>query len=201
MMKPLILLVSLCAATLMACNDEFTPKPKAYARIDLPEPNYIAPNTETWNCPYYFEASRLSYLTVDPRHKQQNCWYNVYYPSLKATVYLTYSPLHGNLSDQIEDSRKLAMKHIGKATQINESTVENDSNHVYGIVYEFRGETASDMQFFLTDSTSHFLRGSLYFGVKPNKDSLAPVIEYVKEDIRHMIQTFKWLEPAAINPL
>ena len=197
MIKPFFIASILLTLVLTAWEDEYAPKPKAYARITLPEPAYIAPNEATWNCPYFFEASRISYLTVDPRHKQQNCWYNIYYPSLKATIHLTYSDLDGNLSNQIEDSRKLAMKHIGKATQINESLVENDSMRVYGIVYEFRGETASDLQFFLTDSTHHFLRGSLYFNVKPNKDSLAPVIDYVKEDIRHMIQTFSWKNDSA----
>ncbi|MDP4963484.1 MAG: gliding motility lipoprotein GldD, partial [Salibacteraceae bacterium] len=80
-----------------------------------------------------------------------------------------------------------------KATKIDEVLIENDAERVYGIVYDFKGETASDLQFFLTDSTNHFLRGSLYFNVYPNKDSLAPVIDYVKTDINHMLESFKWL--------
>ena len=177
---------------LAGCESAFTPKPKAYPRIELPVAQYIAPNDSTWNCPYFFEASNQSFLTVDRRHMNKNCWYNIYYPKLKATIYLTYTELDNDLAQQIEDNRKLAMKHVGKATAINERVVSNDSAGVYGLIYEFKGETASDMQFFLTDSTEHFLRGSLYFNVRPNKDSLAPVIDYIKKDIRHVIRTVEW---------
>ncbi|MDC1211934.1 gliding motility lipoprotein GldD [bacterium] len=176
---------------LVGCNNDYSPKPRAYVRLDLPEPAYLAPDSN-WNCPYTFEASRYSFLTVDKRHQKENCWYNIYYPKLKATIHLTYSTLDGNLGRQIEENRKLAMKHVGKATAINESLVENRDANVYGLIYEFKGETASDMQFFVTDSSNHFLRGSLYFNVKPNKDSLGPAIDYVKNDVRHFIQTLRW---------
>ncbi|MEZ4720351.1 MAG: gliding motility lipoprotein GldD [Flavobacteriales bacterium] len=191
-MRCLIFALGLLA--LLSCSKEYTPKPLAYARIELPEPSYIAPNPEAWTCPYTFEASRLSYVTVDPKYKNETCWYNIYYPSLKATLHLTYAEVHDDLGVKIEDNRKLAMKHIGKATQINERLIEIPDEHVYGIAYDFRGETASDFQFFVTDSTQHFLRGSLYFNVTPNKDSLAPVIEYVKADIDHLIETLRWIQ-------
>lgn len=178
---------------IFGCDDEYVPKPKAYARIDLPEPSYISPDSN-WNCPYTFEASRYSFLTIDRRHQNENCWYNIYYPKMKATIHLTYSEVDNNLGRQIEENRKLAMKHVGKATAINESLISNNVAHVYGLIYEFRGETASDMQFFATDSTNHFLRGSLYFNVKPNKDSLGPVIDYIKNDIQHFIQTLRWTD-------
>lgn len=184
----LILTIALIA---MGCEQEHTPKPKAYVRLDLPEASYISPDSN-WNCPYTFEASRFSFLTIDKRHQKENCWYNIYYPKLKATIHLTYSPVEDNLARQIEENRKLAMKHVGKATAINESLIENNEVNVYGLIYEFKGETASDMQFFATDSLNHFLRGSLYFNVKPNKDSLSPAIDYVKTDIRHFIKTLRW---------
>ena len=177
-----------------ACEEDYTPKERAYARIELPAPSYISPSIETWDCPYYFEASNQSFLTIDKRHQNENCWYNLYYPRYKATLHLTYSEVADDLATQIEDNRTLAMKHVGKATEINESRVQNDSARVYGLIYEFKGATASDMQFFVTDSAAHFLRGSLYFNVKPNKDSLAPVIDYIKADIRHMISTLVWTD-------
>lgn len=192
-MRQAFSLIFVCVL-LASCGQTPTPKPTAYARIALPEPSYIAPNPETWRCPYTFEASRQSYITVDPKYRNETCWYNVFYPKLKATIHLTYTALNDDLSAKIEDNRKLAMKHIGKATQINERLIENHEARVYGIAYEFRGETASDMQFFVTDSTHHFLRGSLYFSIAPNKDSLAPVIEYVKNDINHLIETVRWVE-------
>lgn len=177
---------------LVACEDEFTPKPKAYVRIALPAPVYQPTEGENWNCPYSFEFSTSSFITVEPRYQDSTCWYNLYYPKYRATVHLTYSDLNNNLTRHIEESRKLAMKHIGKASQIEEILVHNDSNKVYGIVYDFAGETASDMQFFLTDSNDHFLRGALYFNVSPNKDSLAPVISYIKKDVHHLVQSLNW---------
>jgi len=182
-----------------SCEEEFTPKPMAYGRIDLPAHEYISPNAETWSCPYTFEASKLSYLTIDPKYKAEQCWYNLYYPRLRATIHITYFELDGDVALQIEENRKLAMKHISKATHINESIIENDSARVFGILFDFRGETASDMQFFLTDSSNHFLRGALYFNVKPNKDSLDPVITYVKKDIEHFIESFRWIDRSAEN--
>lgn len=178
--------------TLNACEGDYTPKPRAYARIDLPTPTYIAPDTNSWNCPYNFEFSNHAFVTVDRKYENENCWYNLYYPKYRATIHLTYFELDKNLSQFIEENRKLAMKHIGKATQIEEVLIENPDKDVYGIVYDFKGETASDLQFFLTDSTTHMLRGSLYFNVYPNKDSLGPVIEYVKNDINHFIDSFEW---------
>ena len=192
MKSRLIYSLIILSGIIAACESDFTPKPKAYARIELPEPIYQPTNGENWNCPYAFEFSTLSFITLEPRYKDSTCWYNLYYPKYRATVHLTYSDLNNNLTRHIEESRKLAMKHIGKASQIEEILIENDPNRVFGLVYDFSGETASDMQFFLTDSTNHFLRGALYFNVSPNKDSLAPVISYIKKDIQHLVKSFSW---------
>ena len=175
-----------------ACEDDYTPKPHAYARVDLPAHEYIHAGGEQWHCPYSFDFSKYSAITVDPKLQKRNCWYNIYYPRYKATLHLTYTDLNDDLGQHIEDSRKLAMKHISKAAQIEDTLIEFPDKNVYGIVYDFAGETASDMQFFLTDSTDHFLRGALYFRVRPNKDSLAPVITYIKQDISHLIGSLTW---------
>lgn len=187
-----LLMAITALVSISACEGEYTPKPKAYARIDLPVPTYISPDSSKWDCPYWFEFNQIAAITLDPRYQDSTCWYNLYYPKYHAVVHLTYNDLHENLSEHIEESRKLAMKHINKASKIDEILVENEQAKVYGIVYDFKGETASDLQFFLTDSTQHFLRGSLYFNVYPNKDSLGPVIEYVKHDIDHLMESFRW---------
>jgi gliding motility-associated lipoprotein GldD len=92
----------------------------------------------------------------------------------------------------LEDSRELAYKHTIKAESINEKIFLKPGRNVYGMLYEIEGNTASSVQFYLTDSTKHFLRGALYFNIQPNKDSLAPVINFVKEDIKILMETFKW---------
>jgi gliding motility-associated lipoprotein GldD len=176
----------------VACEEDFTPKPRAYPRVYLPDPIYLTTDRPEWKCPYTFEYSKESVITLDPRYRDSTCWYNIYYPDHRATLHLTYTALNSDLAKHIEESRKLAMKHIGKASKIDELLIERPSDGVYGILYDFQGETASDFQFFLTDSTDHFLRGALYFNVSPNKDSLAPVIEYVERDIRHLVGGLRW---------
>jgi hypothetical protein len=51
---------------------------------------------------------------------------------------------------------------------------------------------ATAHQFFLTDSTKHFLRGALYFDATPNEDSLRPVNAFLQAEMKHLIQTFRW---------
>lgn len=188
----LIVVAVIAMAIFTSCEEEYTPKPRAYARIELPDHAYIFAGGEDWHCPYSFDFSKYSAITVDPRYEKSTCWYNLYYPKFKATLHLTYTPLDGDLAQHIEDSRKLAMKHISMAAQIDETLIDFPQKKVHGIVYDFAGATASDLQFFLTDSTSHFLRGALYFRVHPNKDSLGPVIDYVKRDISHLIGSLTW---------
>jgi gliding motility-associated lipoprotein GldD len=92
----------------------------------------------------------------------------------------------------VEDSRELAIKHQIKASGLDQSEIRRDSAKVYGLIYDISGNTASSMQFFLTDSSNHFLRGSLYFNVAPNIDSLQIVVDFLKKDIHQMINSFKW---------
>ncbi len=82
--------------------------------------------------------------------------------------------------------------HITRADAINEELIYNTDKRVFGILYDLKGNTATAVQFFVTDSINHFLRGSLYFSSEPNPDSLAPVIDFFRQDIAHMIETLKW---------
>jgi gliding motility-associated lipoprotein GldD len=84
--------------------------------------------------------------------------------------------------------------HINKADAINELVINNKASSVFGILYDLKGNTATSVQFYVTDSTNHYLRGSLYFESEPNADSLAPVIDFFREDIIHIIETLKWKE-------
>lgn len=188
MNKALIVLIIAAAA----CGETATPKPRAYARIDLPAPIYSGPDTAAWQCPFWFEANELSRITVHPRYADSLCWFNLEYPSIKASIHFSYFALADDLARHVEDSRSMAMKHIGKASSINEALIENEAKRVFGVAYDFEGETASDYQFFVTDSANHFVRGALYFKAPPNKDSLAPAIAYVKADLYHIISSMKW---------
>lgn len=178
------------AIILMAsCQNNYTPKPRGYYRIDFPQHTYQQYDTLA---PYKFEYPVYAVIEKDEAKDAEPYWINVVYPQLKGKIHISYKALQGDMGNVEEDSRQLAYKHTIKADAINERVFNNDGKKVYGIFYEIKGDAASSIQFFVTDSTRNFLRGSLYFNAIPNKDSLAPVIDFVKKDILHMIETFEW---------
>ena len=172
-------------------DDEATPRPMGYYRIDLPEKKYL--NYDE-SCPFKFVYP--AYATVEPDNNPlaQPCWMNVEYKKFKATLYLSYKPIKNNLDSLLEQSRALSVQQQVKANAMKESPVVNDSAKVYGLVYEFGGNTASSIQFYLTDSTKNFMRGALYFYARPNADSLKPVYEFLRDDVFKMIESFEWKE-------
>jgi len=186
-----IFLVTLIATGfLFSCEQAYTPKPRGYFRIDLPEKQYVLFDT---TFPFQFEKPAYSVITHDPHSPNEKYWINLEFPDFKATVHFSYKAVDGNLSTYLEDSHRMISKHIPKADAIYDSIIIDRERHVFGLIYELEGSgAASPYQFFLTDSISHFVRGSLYFNFTPNNDSLEPVIEFIKQDIDHLINTFKW---------
>ncbi len=187
---PIILLLILNIVVLASCDENYYPKPKGYLRIDLPKKEYVRFDT---TFPYSFEYPAYAKITPDKNEDAQPYWINMEFPRFKGRVYLSYKKVDNDLNRFIEDSRKLAMKHIPKASAIEQKTYINTDAKVYGLTYIISGpNAASPFQFYLTDSTSNFLRGALYFNTVPNNDSLAPVINFIEEDIQHLIESFRW---------
>ncbi|GAB3202611.1 gliding motility-associated lipoprotein GldD [Pontibacter aydingkolensis] len=181
------------AASMVACGAEYTPKPKGYNRIDLPSQTYQQLQAEH---PYTFEFSEHAKIRPDSSTIAQPHWIHILYPGMGADVQLTYKNLKGNteaLNAMIEDARKLTGKHQIKAYSIEEAEVRTPSGDIAS-VFELEGEVPSQFQFYVTDSTTHFLRGALYFRTATQNDSLAPIIEFVKKDIIHMLNTLQWKE-------
>ncbi len=175
---------------LMSCDNNYTPLPRGYFRIDLPEHIYQLSDT---SYPYYFEYPVYTVLEKNPTNSAQQYWININYPQYKATLFLSYKPVENNLITYLEDAYTLVSKHIPKAEEIKDSMIVDKSRNIYGLVYEIEGSgAASPHQFFVTDSASHFVRGALYFNIIPNNDSLEPVINFITEDIEHLINTLKW---------
>ena len=183
---------------LMACGDDeddvFTPKPRAYYRIDFPQKKYVTYDSV---CPFTFETPVYSKVEKDQDPNSPPCWSNTKYPQFKAQLHVRYALLNNDLNTYIETSRELAIKHQIKASGLDQQVIIRDSAKIYGLFYDIAGNTASSMQFYVTDSTNHFLRGSLYFNVAPNIDSMQIVVDYLKTDVLHMIQTFKWKDKIA----
>lgn len=171
-------------------DDIQTPKPNAYFRIDLPEKKYTAFRD---SCPFEFEYPS-NYATVIPDKdvNAEPCWKNIVFPQFGAEINLSYKSIDKNLNKFLDDSWTLATRHQVKASGMPETPIFRDSARVYGLLFEIEGNAASSLQFYVTDSTNHFIRGALYFFARPNYDSLAPVIAFIKKDVERMITTLRW---------
>jgi len=180
---------------LHSCREVSIPKPKGYFRIDLPPKEYRMFNeiTPIEGIPIKFEYPVYGIISENNSNLQEPGWFNIEFPQFKARIYLTYKIVSGDLAALIEQTYTMNVKnHITKADAINELVIDDKENRIFGILYDLKGNTASAVQFYVTDSTDHYLRGSLYFESEPNADSLAPVIDFFREDIIHMIETLKW---------
>lgn len=173
---------------LLSCNNSNSPRPRGHFRIDLPEKEYVVYDS---TCPFIFEYPAYGVISAD-QDASEPCWFNIEFPDYRAKIYLSYKHVDGNINLLIEDAHKLAYKHTVKADAIEESYWENPDINVFGTVYLIQGNAASSIQFYLTDSVSNYLRGSLYFDTTPDKDSLAPVIDFFREDVIHLVETLEW---------
>ncbi len=172
-----------------ACKKNHTPKPRGYFRISFPEKAYVALNEEH---PYNFEIPLYGIPVAETGSFAEPHWINIKVPENKAEIHISYKNVDGNLGEYTEESRDLTFKHTIKASSIEEQLYLNPAKKVYGIIYRIKGNAASPMQFYLTDSTRHFLRGALYIREVPNYDSLRPVIRFLEEDIIQLIESTEW---------
>lgn len=178
--------------SLVSCRDEVQPKPNAYLALDYPDANYSDFSSD--NCPYSFDKNEIAVVT--PSRVGNECWFNLEYPDLKGTIFITYQPVQNNLDSLLTDAQKLPLRHTIKADAIEGSVYTNNFHRTYGMFYEITGDAASQAQFYLTDSLDHFLTGSVYFEAQPNFDSILPAASYIKKDIQHLMETVEWKEEA-----
>ncbi len=173
----------------------YNPKPRSYPKIEFPERSYVSVFTEV--CPFTFERAGYAEFVRDTlffNEKPENdCWFDLYVPSLNGTIHCSYYEINktNSLDKLITDAHTLSNKHGVKAEYIDDFKVSKPGR-VFGNVMNIEGDVATPFQFYLTDSTSHFLRGSLYVKAQINTDSLAPVYEFLKKDAMHMINSFQW---------
>lgn len=179
---------------LKGCGEEsYIPKPKAYHKVIFPSKSYKA--AELKECPFNFEMPEYTEIAKDSlffgKDAQHPCWMDVVFQDFKGTLHLSYKPLESedDLSKLADDSHFMTFKHTVKATSIEDSLFYTP-NELSGIVYDVSGDAASHLQFILTDTSKHFLRGALYFNSEPNADSLSPIVDFVKADMWHLINTF-----------
>jgi gliding motility-associated lipoprotein GldD len=176
-----------------ACQNEqiFIPKPRGYHRISLPKASY---QTTPDSLPYFFEYSQEAKLLRDSSVVAKRHWFEMYYPEFTANIDISYYPIKGDkaaFEDFVNDSHNLAVKHKIKAYAIDEITFRTPNGNSV-ILFELKGDVPSQLQFYVTDSTRNFLRGSLYFPTNLHNDSLAPVIDFIKKDMLHIVNTVQW---------
>ena len=188
-------LLILLVISLAACQPNYSPKPIAYPKIDLPTKVYQTYQSAT--CPYQFEYPTYARIIQDSfffdEPTENPCWLNIDFTNLSGTVHISYKPITSEktLQELVDDSYTLAFKHSKRANYIDEQRVQH--NNAEGVWYRVGGNAASAIQFFLIDTSyQHFLRGALYFNSSPNADSLQPVIDFVEDDLLHMLETFEW---------
>ncbi|MET6998990.1 gliding motility lipoprotein GldD [Chitinophaga defluvii] len=188
----LVLLLFLLAA----CETTFTPKPRGYFKIQFPEKKYRVFDQPGY--PYTFEYPVYANVIKDSlffgEAPENPYWINVDFPSLNGKIYMSYKIIGAHNNDfqkLINDAFKMTFKHSSKAEYIDERTIHTP-NQVSGTFYEVGGNAASAKQFFATDSVKHFLRGALYFNASPNADSLAPVQQFLEQDMWHLVETLRW---------
>lgn len=166
------------------CKDDVLPKPGGFLRLDYPEAKYL--NFEN-NCPFSFQMNETAIIKGE-----KECGFSITYPKMKATIYLTYKPVNQNIEKLLKDAQKLTYEHVIKADDILEQPYLNPRKKVYGMFYQVNGDAATNSQFYVTDSTKHFITGSVYFYAKPNFDSIMPAASYIKNDMQRLMETLKW---------
>ncbi len=177
-----------------ACNSDYTPKPKGYFKIDLPQKQYRL--FQQAGYPYSFEYPAYAHVIKDSSFfgeaTENPWWINIDYPQFNGRVHISYKEIGTNKLDKlVNDAFTMTNKHNLKAYSIDDSLIVTPNN-IHGMFFKVGGNVATANQFFLTDSVKHFLRGALYFDATPNEDSLGIVNSFVLDDLKHMINTFKW---------
>jgi gliding motility-associated lipoprotein GldD len=212
MKKHLFLLVVL-TVTFASCNSDYVTKRNGYFKIDFPEKKYQLFDEPGF--PYSFEYPMYAKMIKDSTYFDSNpendYWRNIDFVNLNAKIFLSYKRIGGqalykvkkadgtykdslgvNAYDKmINDAFKLTNKNEDIATSKKDSLFKTDNN-IGGLLFKLNGNVATQRQFFMTDTSKHFIRGALYFYTAPNADSLKPVVDFIQVDIDHMIKTFKW---------
>lgn len=176
-------LIVVCFCLFFACDEQAIPKPKAQIRLEYPPGNLLPLETDNFK----FQYNQLANAKLNAENA-----FSLEYPEMKGAIFLSYKKVEGNLEKLIVDAKRLSYEHAMKADNIVEQPYVNPNKEVYGTLFEVQGNAASQSQFFVTDSTEHFLTGSVYFYTKPNYDSILPAAAYLQNDIRRIIESLEW---------
>ena len=195
--RVLLVLCSVASMILGACGgstESSVPKPKAYPKIALPTKSYQPYSVD--DLPIQLELPAYARMMADTNSegKHRPGWYNLLFPQFGMTLHLTYYKFNDwtFFDSLLYDTRKLVNKHLQKADDILERPTASLNPEAKGLIFSIQGNTATNFNFYLTDSVQHFVRGALYFNNRTESDSVAPVFQFVEQDVYHMIKTMHW---------
>lgn len=179
-------------------NNAIIPKPRMYPKVIFPS-NSIRTYTNT-NCPFTFEYPAYYNVVKDSskiagvKATDKQCWFNLDSEALKMTLHLSYLSIidRKDLDTHVKDAFTLADEHNIKASFRKEELIEHEENNVTGLLFEIEGDVAAPLQFYVTDSTRHFLRASLYFNTKVNQDSTKIIYDFMRKDVVHLLETIRF---------
>lgn len=184
-----VLTLGALASILPSCHRQSVPKPYGYFRIAIPDTAYNSFDRKGY--PYSFRLSQNAHVEIHEK-EGEIYWIDIQYPSLNATIHCSYKQVRNNLRTLSRDAQEFLYSHSTVASAIPVQEYANDERRVYGLYYELYGNTATPIQFYLTDSVEHFFRGSIYCNTIPNQDSLAPIHDYLRKDARMIIESIVW---------
>lgn len=184
MNKLIALSCTLMVVLIGGCKEEDSmPKPSAELRLEYPEAKLGVLETDQFE----FQYNKMARLKEKTSHSL-----TLDYPEMRGTIFMNYREIDGNLEKLLGDAQKFSYEHAVKADGIDEKVFMNEEAKVYGNFYSVTGDAASQAQFYATDSTNHFVTGSLYFYAKPNYDSIYPAAVYLQNDILTIMETLRW---------
>lgn len=190
MVKQMIFIL-ISVMCLGCAREQPMPRPYAYHRLYLPD---TTSNYTRLNCPFEISVNQAAILSYPKGKSGTACWVDLHYPSIRASVHFTYVPLQNrdHLGECIKGSQDLVFKHTIRASEILEDSLTFKDRGVYGLFYRLSGHSASNSQFYVTDSTQHFLRAALYFDATPHPDSMAPVVDYMLGEMERLASGIRW---------
>ena len=177
---------------LFGCENYFLPKQSAYLRLDYPKPEYKLIDDKDF--PFFFEAntilSEISDIDINPASID----FIINYNQLNAQINFQYKNVNSNekLNAYILDLKSTIETHSMMANSVKIKDYSLKEKNIFGRIFDLSGNVASPYQFYLTDSINNIISGLVYFNIKPNYDSILPAINYIENDIIHLIESFDW---------
>lgn len=162
------------------CENNFNlPKPDAYLRIEFNEPKYLNYEDLNSQIDFYYNSSSSSINKISSKS------INLNYENLGMSLDLSFNKLssENEVINYITDFNLLLDTHTKRSNGFLVKEFENVEYSTFGKIYEFKGDVASPIQFFITDSLNNFIQGVVNKEISSKYDSIYPSIQYIKNDI------------------